>query len=94
MIASRSRGLEAARSKSLLRGFYRQIAGRHAFVDDVALADSGAFDNPLIAGFDHLLEIGVGQKAGRDVSPQSADFCSGNAGAHKLAHSMSSPVKI
>ena len=73
--------------KSLLRGFHCQIAGGYALVHDMALADSGAIRDPLVGGFDHLLEVGVGQQAGRDVGPKSADFS-----AHKLAHSMSSPV--
>ena len=56
-----------------------QVAGGYALVHDMALANSGAFRDPLIGGFDHLLQIGVGQQAGRDVSPKGADFS-----AHKF----------
>src|SRR5437868_14971925 len=40
----------------------------------MALADSRAFLNPLVVSFDHLLEIGVGKKARRDVSSKGADL--------------------
>ena len=60
MIASTSEGARPRCSKGLLSGFHCQIAGGNALIDDVPLADSGAFDDPLIGGFDHLLEIGVG----------------------------------
>ena len=94
MIASRSEGASATFRKGFLCCFHCQVAGGYALVHDVPLADSGAFRDPLIRGFYHLLEVGVGQQAGRDVSPKSADLDSGDTCGHKLAHSMSSPVGI
>ncbi len=43
-------------------------------VGDVALANAGALDDPLIVGFDHFFEIVVGEYAGRYVAAQRGDF--------------------
>ena len=79
-------GLQAALGERPPGGLGRQIAGGDALVHDVALANAGALDDPVIGGFDHFFEIVVGQKAGRNVGAESGDL-----GAHQLAHSMSSP---
>jgi hypothetical protein len=41
----------------------------------VAFADADASENPLIRSVDHFFEVGVGEKAGRHVGAEGADFC-------------------
>jgi len=43
------------------RGFHRQVAGGLFGGGQVTFPDTGPGDDPLIAGFHHFLEIGVGQ---------------------------------
>jgi hypothetical protein len=40
----------------------------------MAFADAGPFHNPFVVGVHHLFKVGVGQKAGWDVSAESADL--------------------
>jgi hypothetical protein len=40
----------------------------------MTLANSGAFLDPLVIGFDHLFEVGISQKARWDVGSKGADF--------------------
>ena len=54
-------------------GLSRQIRRRDARFDDVPLADAGALQDPFVARFDHLLEIGVGEHAWRNVGGQAGD---------------------
>ena len=68
------RGGDAPFCKSGLGSFHGQIAAGHSLFDDVALADTGAFDDPLVRGFYHLFQIFVGEQARRDVGSQGADF--------------------
>ena len=71
-------GSQAALGERFLGGFDREVAGGHAFFDDVALADADAGENPFIVGVDHFLEVGVGEKTGRHVGAKGADlnsFC-------------------
>ncbi len=42
-------------------------------IDDVTLADAGALQDPFVAGFDHLLEVGIGQDAGRHIGGEAGD---------------------
>ena len=44
------------------------------------LADASPVANPLVIGIDHLFKVGIGQKAGRNVSAKSTDL-----GTAKLA---------
>ncbi len=67
-------GSQTALGKRLLGGLDRQIAGGHAFVHDVALADADAGENPVIGGVDHFFEVGVGEKFRRHVGAEGADF--------------------
>jgi hypothetical protein len=40
----------------------------------MTLADADALHDPLIVGVDKFFEVGVGEKAGRDVGAESADL--------------------
>jgi hypothetical protein len=40
----------------------------------MALANADALHDPLIIGVDKFFEVGVGQKAGRNVGAESADL--------------------
>ncbi len=68
-------GDQAALLQGFLGGFGGEIAGSNAFIDEVAFADPGAFHDPLVVGFDHFFQIGIGQKPRRDISSEGADFC-------------------
>ena len=70
---SMSAGVSPARSIALHRRLARQVGRRDAGIDDVALADAGALQDPFVAGIDHLLEIGVGEHARRHVGRQAGD---------------------
>jgi len=73
------RRINAALGERFLSRFNSEIAGCNALVNNVTFPDAGAFQYPLIVGIDHLFEVGVSQKARRDVSTKSADL-----GAAKL----------
>ena len=72
-VASTIRSMSAARSPALVqrlaRRRRREVGGDLALRRDVALADAGALDDPLVGGVDHRGEVGVGQ----DLLP--ADSC-------------------
>ena len=70
---SMSAGVRPARSIACSDASARQVRRRHARIDDVALADAGALQDPLVAGVDHLLEVGVGQHARRHVGGEAGD---------------------
>ena len=74
IIASRSEGFDAAFGERFLRRLHRKIAGRNPFVDEMTLADADALHDPLVIGVDNFFEIGVGEKAGRNVGAESADL--------------------
>jgi hypothetical protein len=40
----------------------------------MTLTDSGAFQDPLVGGINHFLEVLIGKNAGRNVSAESSDF--------------------
>ena len=42
-------------------------------LEDVAFADAGALDDPLVAGIDHLGQLGVGENVGRHVAEHPGD---------------------
>ena len=65
--------LEPGALDRLPRGLSRQIRRRDARVDDVTLADAGALQDPFVARLDHLLEIGVGEHAWRNVGGKAGD---------------------
>ena len=58
----------------LLRRFGREIARRDARIDDVALLDAGALQDPFVGGLDHLLEIRIGQQLRRHIGGQALDL--------------------
>jgi len=57
----------------LARGVQRQIRGRLAGCRDVPNPDPGAIEDPLVGGIDHLLQIGIGQQALRQVASGTRD---------------------
>jgi hypothetical protein len=64
---------ESRAGDRLARRLDREIGRRHARVDDVALADAGPLQDPLVARVDHALEIRVGEHAGRHVGGEAGD---------------------
>src|SRR5580692_3383768 len=42
-------------------------------LEDVAFADAGALDDPLVAGIDHLGQFGVGENVGRHIAEHPGD---------------------
>ena len=56
------------------RRLLRQVGRRDAGVDDVAFADAGTLQDPLVGGLDQLLEVGVGQHARRNIGRQTRDL--------------------
>ena len=67
MMTSTSVGWMPRAARQLRGGFDGKVAGGDALVDEVAFADAGALDDPLVVGVDHFFEVGVGQQAGRNV---------------------------
>ena len=66
--------IDGVRLHELLDRFDGEIAGRDAFVHQMALANSGAFQDPLVGGFHHLFQVLVGEDARRNVGPQGGDL--------------------
>ena len=66
------RGVDPALLERLARGLHRQIRSGDVGIGDVALGDSGALQNPLIVGLDHLLQVVVGEHARGHVATQRA----------------------
>ena len=73
-----SGGVHAALRQGALGGCHRHVGGGHIRVRDMALADAGPLQDPLVVGLDHLLEVLIGEEARRRVAPQRADFTFGN----------------
>ena len=48
--------------------------GRLVIGSDVALADAGALDDPLVAGVDLLSEFGIGNDAGGQIGAATDDL--------------------
>src|SRR5207253_6514612 len=69
------RGGDAPFCKSGLGSFHGQIAAGHSLFDDVALADTGAFDDPLVRGFYHLLDRKSTRLNSSHVAISYAVFC-------------------
>ena len=40
--------------EQVLYRLYREVAGGNAFIGNVALANTGTFQNPLVGGLDHF----------------------------------------
>jgi hypothetical protein len=64
MIASRSLAANAALGERFLRRFGRQIAGRNAFVDEMAFADADAAHDPFVVGIDHFSRSALVRRRG------------------------------
>ena len=73
MMTPMSSGVDAGLRDRLDRRLLREVGRRHARIDDVALADAGALQDPLVVGVDHPLEIVVGQQPRRHVGGEPAD---------------------
>ena len=58
----------------ILDRFHGKIAGGNALIHQVAFANTGAVEYPLVGGVDHFLQILVGEDARRDVSADSSNF--------------------
>ena len=56
------------------RRFLRQVGGRDARLDDVALLDAGALEDPLVGRLDQLLEIVIRQQLRRHEGRQTRDL--------------------
>ena len=67
MMTPMSSALMPGLRERLDRRLLRQVRRGHAGIDDVALADAGALQDPLVVGVDHALEIVVGQQPRRHV---------------------------
>ena len=67
-------GIDAALGEAEFGGFYSHVAGGHAGLDDVPLLNADAGGDPLIGGFNHFFQIGVGEKARRRPGSEGADF--------------------
>src|SRR5690606_13700240 len=57
----------------LARGIDGERGGRFVVLGDIALADAGALDDPLVAGIDALRELGIGDHAARKRRAAAAD---------------------
>ena len=68
MMASSSGGVDAALRQRAPGGLHRHVGSRHLRIRDVALADAGALQDPLVVGIDHLFQILVGEHARRRCS--------------------------
>src|SRR6266478_2525707 len=66
--------VNAALGKRFLRRLDRKIAGRNTLVRKMTFADADALHDPLVIGIDKFFEIGVGEKARRNVGAESADL--------------------
>ena len=64
MMKPMSSGVSPALLDRLERRFLAEVRRRDARIDDVALADAGPLQDPLVGRVDHLLEVGVGQQRG------------------------------
>src|SRR5207244_40855 len=51
----------------------REIAREFVIRGDVALADAGALDDPLVAGVDDRLELAIGDEALRQVTARAGN---------------------
>ena len=67
-------GANAALGERATGGFDGHVGGGHFGGGDVALADAGALDDPLVVGLDHLFEVLVGEHARRDIAAERGDF--------------------
>ena len=74
------RSFHAALGERAPGGGNGQIGGSYVGGRDVTFADSGAFENPLIIGFDQFLQVVIGKKSGRGIAPQCGDFRSWQIG--------------
>ena len=72
--------VERMRLQQVLHCQHGHVAGRDALVRNVALPNPDALENPLVAGVDHLLEIGIGKDARRQIGAKRANF-----GANRFA---------
>ena len=77
-------GADAGRFHRAHRGVVGEVRGGLALGGDVALADAGAGDDPLVAGVHELGQVGVGQHLLRQVAAGTGD--AGMDATFGLAH--------
>ncbi len=78
-------GREPSPLDGLGRRFPGQVRSRHAGIDDVAFADAGPLQDPLVGRVDHLFEIRVGQEPRRHIRRQRLDRRRTPAAARRLS---------
>jgi hypothetical protein len=64
---------DACRFHRGARGMFGEIAGRLAIGSQMALTDARARHDPLVAGFDELFEIGIGDDPFRQIAAGTGD---------------------
>ena len=70
---SMSVGVEPGLGDGGARRFGGEVGGGHARIDDVALANAGALQDPLVGRLDEALEVAVGQHPRRHVGRERRD---------------------
>ena len=83
-------GLQPGHCDGLLPRHGRHRCSRLVGRRDTSLADPGPGADPFVGRVDHLLEVGVGQDAGRGVAPPTGDVgVARSLGAHSGSTSIS-----
>ncbi len=67
-------GHDASLGKATPRCFHGHVTGRHARLDQVALADAKPLHDPLVRGVYHGRQVGVAEDAWRHIGSEGADF--------------------
>ena len=83
MMQSTADGSMPGRAAGLLRRLGREIAGGQRRLQDVALANAGALDDPAVRRVDHLRQVFVGQLLGRHRAPGADDAAAGSRHASR-----------
>ena len=67
-------GHDASIGQAAARCFHRHVTGRHARLDQVALADAKALHDPFVRRVYHGCQVGIAKDARRHVGSQSANL--------------------
>ena len=71
-MASSSSAADAGARQRHAAASAREVGERLVRARDVALADAGALDDPLVGGVERLAEVGVGDDPGGDGDAEAA----------------------